>query len=466
LRKKTLPILENIEITDIAAEGNAIARVDNKVVFVPLAIPGDIVDIKITRKRTSYMEGYVVELKQPSPLRIDPFCEHFGVCGGCKWQHLPYNEQLKWKQKQVIDNLTRIGHIEIEKINPILASENTRFYRNKLEYTFSDNRWLPKELLDSENFIREPGAGFHIPGMFDKVLDINYCYHQPDPSNEFRLALKKFMVDNSLSFFHLRNKEGLVRNLVIRNTSIGEWMLIVVFGNDNQSEIQQVLNYMSKQFPLLTSLMYVVNTKMNDTINDLDVLLYSGRDHIIENMEGLKFKIGPKSFFQTNSQQAYHLYSVTRQMAGLTGNDIVYDLYTGTGTIANFVAKNASKVVGIEYVPEAIEDAKENSKLNNISNSLFFAGDMKDILNQNFIDTHGKPDVIITDPPRAGMHPDVVKSILNALPERIIYVSCNSATQARDIQLLSEMYRVTEIQPVDMFPHTHHVENVACLVKK
>lgn len=465
-RKKSLPFFENIEITDLAAEGNAIARIENKVLFVPQAIPGDIIDVQITRKKSSFMEGRMVSLKKPSSLRIEPFCEHFGVCGGCKWQHLPYEEQLKWKQKQVEDSLQRIGHVEIGKTNPILPSENTRFYRNKLEYTFSENRWLPKEMLDGENFVREPGAGFHIPGMFDKVLDINYCYHQTDPSNEFRLALRKFLLDNNLSFFHLRNKEGLLRNLIIRNTSIGEWMLVVAFGSDNQNEITQVMDFLSKQFPNITSLMYVINTKMNDTINDLDVQLFAGRDHIIEEMEGLKFKIGPKSFFQTNSLQAYHLYEKTRRMAGLTGNEIVYDLYTGTGTIANFVAKQAKKVIGIEYVPEAIEDAKENSKLNNISNTTFFAGDMKDVLTADFIATHGTPDVIITDPPRAGMHPDVVKAILFASPNKIIYVSCNPATQARDLQLLSEKYIVAEIQPVDMFPHTHHVENVACLVKK
>ena len=465
-KHKPLPVLQDIEIIDIAAEGNSIAKIENKVLFVPQGIPGDIVDVQLTRKRTSYMEGYIVTLKKPSPMRIEPFCSHFGVCGGCKWQHLPYSEQLKWKQKQVTDSFQRIGKVEIEKLHTIIPSENTRYYRNKLEYTFSDNRWLPKELITGDNYVREPGAGFHIPGMFDKVLDIDYCYHQPDPSNDFRLALKQFALEQNLSFFHLRNKEGLLRNLIIRNTSTGEWMLIIAFGSENQSEIDLVMEFMASKFPLVTSLMYVINTKLNDTINDLEIKLYRGRDHIIEEMEGLKFKIGPKSFYQTNSQQAYQLYSVARKFANLKGNEIVYDLYTGTGTIANFAAHQSKKVIGIEYVADAIVDAKENSQINNIANTKFYAGDMKDILNQQFIDEHGRPDVIITDPPRAGMHQSVIEAILYASPEKIVYVSCNPATQARDIQLLSEQYLVTEVQPVDMFPHTHHVENVALLIKK
>ncbi len=465
-RKKSLPILSDIEIIDIAAEGNAIAKIDNKVIFIPQGIPGDIVDVQLTRKRTSYLEGYIINLKKPSALRIEPFCEHFGICGGCKWQHLPYPEQLKWKQKQVVDSFQRIAKVEIGKINPIIPSKNTRYYRNKLEYTFSDNRWLPKEMLSSSEFVKESGAGFHIPGKFDKILDIKYCYHQPDPSNEFRLALKEFALDNSISFFNLRTKEGLLRNLVIRNTSIGEWMLIVVFGNDNKPAINKTLQFLSDKFPIVTSLMFVVNTKVNDTIHDLDIELFKGRAYIIEEMEGLKFKIGPKSFYQTNSEQAFELYKAARNMADLKGNETVYDLYTGTGTIANFVAHQCGKVIGIEFVADAIADAKENSSLNGIDNTTYFSGDMKDILNKDFINKNGNPDVIITDPPRAGMHSSVVEAILYAAPQKIVYVSCNPATQARDVQLLSEVYKVSEIQPVDMFPHTHHVENVALLNKK
>jgi 23S rRNA (uracil1939-C5)-methyltransferase len=462
-RKKILPILENIEITDIAAEGNSIARVDNKVLFVPQCIPGDIVDVKLTKKRTSYMEGYVVAIKKKSPLRIEPFCKHFGICGGCKWQHLPYPEQLNWKQKHVVDSFQRIAKVEIEKTNQILPSEHTTFYRNKLEYTFSDNRWLPKEMIIGEEFVKEPGLGFHIPGMFDKVLDIEYCYHQPEPSNKIRLAIKNFALENNIEFFNLRSKEGMLRNIIIRNTNIGEWMVIVAFAKNEKSVIKNTLSFLKNKFPEITSLMYVVNNKANDTINDLDIKLFSGRDFIVEEMEGLKFIIGPKSFFQTNSAQAYRLYSIARNFTNLTGKEIVYDLYTGTGTIANFVAKQSQKVIGIEFVPEAIEDAIKNSQVNNINNTSFFAGDLKDILNEQFIDEHGKPDVIITDPPRAGMHPSVIKSILQASPQRIVYVSCNPTTQARDIALLSEKYYVAEIQPVDMFPHTHHVENVALL---
>jgi 23S rRNA (uracil1939-C5)-methyltransferase len=465
-KKKPLPILENIEITDIAAEGNAIARVNNKVLFVPMAIPGDIIDVQLTRKRTSYMEGYIVNIKKPSSLRIKPFCEHFGLCGGCKWQHLPYEEQLKWKQKEVINNLKRIAKVEIGKINDILPSENTQFYRNKLEYTFSDNRWLDKEQIEGEAFIREPGAGFHIPGKFDKVLDINYCYHQPDPSNEIRLALKDFALQNNLEFFNLKTKQGFIRNLIIRNTNMGEWMVIVCFGREDKNDINGVLEFLAATFPFLQSLMYVVNTKQNDTINDLEVNLFKGRDYIIEEMESLKFKVGPKSFYQPNSLQAHKLYNVVRLMAKLSGTEMVYDLYTGTGTIANFLAKDAIKIIGIEYVNEAIEDARENSRLNTIKNTDFFAGDIKDILTRQFIDENKNPDVIITDPPRSGMHALVIDSILYAQPSRIVYVSCNSATQARDIALLYDKYHVIEIQPVDMFPHTHHVENVALLVKR
>jgi 23S rRNA (uracil1939-C5)-methyltransferase len=465
-KKKPLPILENIEITDIAAEGNAIARVNNKVLFVPMAIPGDIIDVQLTRKRTSYMEGFIVNIKKPSSLRIKPFCEHFGLCGGCKWQHLPYDDQLKWKQKQVIDNFKRIAKVEIGKINDILPSENTQFYRNKLEYTFSDNRWLDKEQIDGETFIREPGAGFHIPGKFDKVLDINYCYHQPEPSNQIRLALKNFALQNKLDFFNLKTKQGFIRNLIIRNTNFGEWMIIVCFGREDKNEMLKVLEFLESSFPLLQSIMYVVNTKQNDTISDLEVRLYKGHNYIIEEMENLRFKVSPKSFFQPNSLQALNLYNVVRTMANLSGTELVYDLYTGTGTIANFLARKAKKVIGIEYVNEAIDDAKENSRINLIENTEFFAGDIKDILTQQFIEDNNMPDVIITDPPRSGMHASVINTILYAQPSRIIYVSCNSATQARDIGLLYDKYHVLEIQPVDMFPHTHHVENVALLVKR
>lgn len=465
-RKKVLPLLENVEIVDIAAEGNSISKVDGKILFVPQGIPGDIVDVQVTRKRTNFMEGKIVALKKPSLSRIEPFCSHFGICGGCKWQHLPYEMQLAWKEKQVTENIKRIGQVEVEKVYPIMASANERFYRNKLEYTFSNNRWLPKELINGADFVREPGVGFHIPGMFDKVLDIAYCYHQPDPSNEIRLSVKKFVMENNLSFFDLRSKVGLMRNLIIRNTNLNQWMVIVVFGENNEEQIQKVLNHISVTFPDITSLMYVVNQKVNDTIHDQEVKLYKGLPYIVETMEDLKFKVGPKSFFQTNSLQAYNLYSVARKFAKLTGKEVIYDLYTGTGTIANFVAHQAKKVIGIEYIVDAIEDAKENSKINNIDNTYFFAGDMKDILVQNFIDKNGKPDIIITDPPRAGMHPDVVKAILYASPQKIVYVSCNPATQARDIQLISESYSVAEIQPVDMFPHTHHVENVALLIRK
>jgi 23S rRNA (uracil1939-C5)-methyltransferase len=465
-KKKPLPIIEDIEITDIAAEGNAMARVNNKVLFVPMAIPGDIVDVQLTRKRTSYMEGYLVNIKKPSPLRIKPFCEHFGICGGCKWQHLPYPEQLKWKQKQVVEHLKRIAKVEIGKINDILPSENIQFYRNKLEYTFSDNRWLEKDKIEGDAYIREPGAGFHIPGKFDKVLDINYCYHQPDPSNQIRLSLKKFALQQNLDFFNLRTKQGFIRNLIIRNTNIGEWMVIVCFGSDEKQNIEKVLDHLSKEFPFIHSLMYVINTKQNDTINDLEISLFKGRDHIIEEMEDLHFKISPKSFYQTNSKQAYKLYCIVKSMAGLTGNELVYDLYTGTGTIANFLARNSKKVIGIDFIEDAIKDARENSRINSIGNTEFFTGDIKDILTQKFIDENKLPEIIITDPPRSGMHASVIDAINYAAPGRIIYISCNSATQARDIALLYDKYHIIEIQPVDMFPHTHHVENVALLIKR
>ncbi len=463
--KKQLPLLENVLITDVAAEGKAIAKVNEKVVFVPYVAPGDIVDIQLTRKKNNYAEGKAIRFHSYSDKRAEPFCEHFGVCGGCKWQHLPYEEQLKYKHKQVIDNITRIGKVEIKEIFPILGSERTVFYRNKLEYTFSNKKWLTEEEIRSgATFEQMYGLGFHIPGAFDKVLDINKCWLQDDISNRIRLAIKDYCFSHDgYSFFNLRHQEGLMRTLMIRTTSTGDLMVVVVFYYEDKDRREALLSYLVEQFPEITCLQYVINEKCNDTITDQEVITFHGNDHIIEQMEGLSFKIGPKSFYQTNSEQAYNLYKVARDFAGLTGNELVYDLYTGTGTIANFVSRQAAKVIGIEYVPEAIEDAKVNSTLNNIENTLFFAGDMKDILNTDFINEHGRPDVIITDPPRAGMHEDVINTILFAHPARIVYVSCNPATQARDLQLLDEAYKVMKVQPVDMFPHTHHVENVVLL---
>lgn len=461
--KKPLPLYENITITDVAAEGKAIAKVDDLVIFVPFVAPGDIVDIQLTRKKNRYAEGKAVKIHHFSTLRNVPFCEHFGICGGCKWQHLPYAEQLKYKQQQVVDNLTRIGKVELPEVMPILGSAKTDFYRNKLEYTFSNKRWLTdSERFSDTRFDDMDALGFHIPGMFDKVLDIRKCWLQVDISNRIRLTIKEFCKKNQYTFFDLRNQEGLMRNLIIRTTSTGELMVIVIFYQEDE-KCEKLLQHLADCFPEITSLQYVINQKANDTITDQEVIVYRGADCIYEEMEGLKFKIGPKSFYQTNSEQAYTLYQVARDFANLTGEELVYDLYTGTGTIANFVARQCRKVVGIEYVPEAIADAKVNATLNLIENSAFFAGDMKDLLTDAFIAEHGRPDVIITDPPRAGMHDDVIKTILNAAPKRIVYVSCNPATQARDLSLMSEQYKVTKVQPVDMFPHTHHVENVVLL---
>lgn len=464
-KRKPLPILEKVTIKDVAAEGKALARVDDMVVFVPYAAPGDVVDIQLLRKRHNYAEGKVVAIHEYAKERAVPFCEHFGVCGGCKWQHLPYEAQIRYKHKQVIDNLTRIGKIEMEEILPILGSVHTQFYRNKLEYTFSNKKWLTEEQVQSgEQFDCMNGVGFHIPGMFDKVLDIHKCWLQDDISNQIRLAVKEYCLSHEgYSFYDLRNQEGFMRTLMIRTASTGDLMVVVVFYHEDKEKREALLSYIADKFPQITSLLYVINEKCNDTITDQEVLVFKGKDHIIEEMEGLKFKVGPKSFYQTNSEQAYNLYKVTRSFAQLTGNELVYDLYTGTGTIANFVSRQAKKVIGIEYVPEAIEDAKVNSALNQIENTLFFAGDMKDILTQDFINEHGRPDVIITDPPRAGMHDDVIKTILFARPRRIVYVSCNPATQARDLNLLDVAYAVKKVQPVDMFPHTHHVENVVLL---
>lgn len=465
--RKPQPIYPSVEIVDIAAEGKAIAKIDNMIVFIPFVVPGDIVDLQLSRKKKNYAEGKPIRFEKYSDIRTEAFCEHFGVCGGCKWQILPYEEQLRYKQKQVEDNLTRIGKIDLPKIKPILGSEKTTFYRNKLEYTFSNKKWLTWDQVKSgETFDNMNALGFHIPGCFDKVLEINKCWLQEDVSNQLRNFIRDYCYEKEYTFFDLRNRGGLMRTLIIRTSSIGELMVIVVFYDDDKEKHEDVLNAIAEKFPQITSLLYIINQKANDTITDQEVLTWKGNDYIYEEMEGLKFKIGPKSFYQTNSEQAYNLYKITRDFAGLTGDELVYDLYTGTGTIANFVARNARKVVGIEYVEDAIEDAKFNSQNNKIENTLFYAGDMKDILTQDFINEHGKPDVIITDPPRAGMHDNVIEAILFAEPEKVVYVSCNPATQARDLNLLDAKYKVEKVQPVDMFPHTHHVENVVLLIKK
>jgi 23S rRNA (uracil1939-C5)-methyltransferase len=466
-RRKELPFLEKVRITDIAAEGNALARIENLVVFVPMLIPGDVVDLQVIRKRKKFLEGRVVKFHEYSPLRIEPRCSHFGICGGCKWQHLPYSLQLQYKEKQVKDNLIRIGKIDLPEVSPIIGSSDEFMYRNKLEFTFSNKRWYTKEEVESGvKFEREAALGFHIPGLFDKVLDIDYCHLQPEPSNSIRNAVRKYAISNSLEFFDLREQSGFLRNLVIRNTRDGNVMVIAVFFHEDKEMREGLLDFLYNEFPQITSLMYVINPKKNDSLNDQNPILYKGNDHIVEEMEGLKFRIGPKSFYQTNTRQAIELYRVARKFAALTGSETVYDLYTGTGTIANFIASSAEKVIGIEYIDEAVEDAKINAGLNNIRNTFFFAGDMKDILSEEFVKQNGHPDVIITDPPRAGMHEDVVKAMLKAAPDRIVYVSCNASTQARDILLLSEKYQVAGVQPVDMFPHTHHVENVVLLKRK
>jgi len=463
-RNKKHPLLERVLIEDIAAEGKALARVDNKVVFTAFAIPGDVVDIQITQERKSYMEGYITQYHEYSKLRTEVFCEHFGMCGGCKWQSLPYAEQLNFKQRQVSDQLKRIGKVNVDMILPIIGSEKTTHYRNKLEFTFSNNRWLTnEEIATREDIPVEPALGFHIPGKFDKVFDVKNCYLQPEPSNAIRLEVKKFALQNELTFYNIRSREGFLRNLIIRTASTGDVMAIFSFFYDDVEKRNDLLTHIKNCFPQITSLLYVINPKANDTINDLDIISFSGNEYILERMEGLQFKIGPKSFYQTNSEQAYVLYKVAREFAGLTGKELVYDLYTGTGTIAQFIAKNSSKVIGIEYVPEAIVDAKENSKVNGVSNVDFFAGDIKDLLVESFFQVHGYPEVVILDPPRAGIHEDVVKALLHANPKKIVYVSCNPATQARDIALLSDNYTLVSVQPVDMFPHTHHVENVVLL---
>lgn len=463
-KRKELPILTDVCISDVAAEGKSLARVDDYVVFVPYGAPGDIVDIKLERKKKSYAEGRIVEYKKYSDKRITPKCSHFGTCGGCKWQHLPYEEQLKFKQKQISDALTRIAKVDLPEIMDIIGSENVWEYRNKMEYTFSNKKWISfEELRSGVEISNRDGAGFHIPGAFDKVLDINRCHLQNEIGDRIRLFIKDFGLKHNYSFYDLKAQQGFLRTLMIRTASTGEIMVLVAFGENNPQQIERLLQEIKVSFPEITSLLYVVNTKCNDTFGDLDVVTYAGSDFITEEMDGLKFRVGPKSFYQTNSRQAFRLYSVARDFAELTGKELVYDLYTGTGTIANFVARNAAKVIGIEYVEAAISDAKINSEMNGIGNTLFYAGDMKDVLNDKFIEVHGSPDVMIVDPPRAGMHEDVVNVILRAKPHRIVYVSCNPATQARDLAMLDSQYKVDAVQPVDMFPHTHHVENVVKL---
>lgn len=469
-KRKEFPILENVTITDVAAEGKALARVNDMVVFVPFVVPGDVVDLKIRKKKHSYCEAEVVRFVKYSETRAEPVCQHFGVCGGCKWQNLPYEEQLRAKQQQVFDQLSRISHVQLPEFNPIMGSQLTLHYRNKLEFGCSNKRWLTREQVASgETFDTMNAIGFHITGAFDKILPIEKCWLMDDLQNRIRNEIRDYALANGITFFDLRQQVGLLRDVMIRNSDTGEWMVLVQFhfeSEGDQQTAEALLSHLGEQFPQITSLLWVDNQKCNDTFGDLPVQVFKGNDHIFEVMEDLKFKVGPKSFYQTNTLQAYHLYDVARQFANLNGNEIVYDLYTGTGTIANFVARKAKKVVGVEYVPEAIEDAKVNSELNGIDNTTFYAGDMKDILNDEFIAENGQPDVIITDPPRAGMHADVLETIVRANPKRIVYVSCNPATQARDLIALDNNYEVKAVQPVDMFPHTPHVENVVLLERR
>lgn len=463
---KEQQILTALTVIDIAEEGKGIARADEMVVFIEKAIPGDIVDATVYRKKKKFAEAKILNLIEPSKDRVDPFCEHFGVCGGCKWQHMNYDAQLKYKQKSVVDALQRLAGLEVSHAEAILPSAEDKYYRNKLEYTFSNKRWLTAidGTINDENEMN--ALGFHVPLRFDKILEINHCYLQADPSNDLRNKISAFAKENSISFYDLRAHEGALRNLVIRTSSTGELMVIVIFAYPEEGQVELMMDYVKATFPQITSLLYIINQKKNDTFSDQEVLLYSGREFIYEEMEGLKFRIGPKSFYQTNSLQAYELYKITRDFADLKGDELVYDLYTGTGTIANFIAKKAKKVVGVEYVPTAIEDAKVNSKINGIENTVFYAGDMKDVLNADFVKENGKPDVVITDPPRAGMHPDVVERLMEMEADKIVYVSCNAATQARDLIRLKEKYDLVRIKPVDMFPHTQHVENVVLLKLK
>ncbi|MCK0161969.1 23S rRNA (uracil(1939)-C(5))-methyltransferase RlmD [Allomuricauda sp. F6463D] len=469
MRKKTKrKTFENVEVIDAGAKGKSVGKApDGRVIFLTNAVPGDVVDVMTTKKRKAYFEGVATNFHKFSDKRTEPVCEHFGVCGGCKWQHMGYEHQLYFKQKEVENNLKRIGNVELPGITPILGSKEHYFYRNKMEFSFSDSRWLTQEEINSDNEIEDRNAlGFHIPGMWDKILDIKKCHLQQDPSNAIRLETKNFANENGLTFFNPRKQKGLLRTLMIRTSSTGEIMVLVQFYENNEAHRELLLNHLQETFPEITALLYVVNTKGNDTIYDQEIVCFAGRDHIFEEMEDLHFKINAKSFYQTNSAQAYELYKITRDFAGLSGNELVYDLYTGTGTIAQFIAKNAKKVVGVESVPEAIEDAKSNAKHNNISNVDFFVGDMKNVFNDAFIAEHGQPDVIVTDPPRDGMHKQVVEQLLSVAPAKIVYVSCNSATQARDLALMNEKYKITKVQPVDMFPQTHHVENVVLLEKR
>lgn len=463
-KKKKLPLLEEIEIIDAGSEGKAVARKDNMVVFVPFAAPGDICDVQVTRKRKSYYEGRVLAYHKKSEIRTAPQCQHFGLCGGCKWQHIQYQKQIEFKQKQVTDNFTRIGKLEIPEIHPIIASEEQYYYRNKLEFTFSNRKWLTDNNVDRNDEDRMKGLGFHLPGMFDKILDIEECLLQDKLSNKIRNAIRDYTIKQGYSYYDVYSWEGIMRNIIFRNTTLNEWMVIVVFNEDNQPLILELLYFIKETFPEITSLMYVINKKRNPDISDLEIRWFAGQEFILEEMEDLKFKIGPKSFFQTNSHQALKLYQVAREFADFKGHENVYDLYTGTGTIANFIARNVSKVSGIEYVADAIKDARENSKINDIENTSFFAGDIIDVLHDDFVKENGMPDVIITDPPRAGMHEKAIKKMMELTPDKIVYISCNPATQARDIALMTDKYTLRKIQTVDMFPQTQHVENVALLV--
>jgi len=467
-RKNRKQVFKNLEVIDAGAKGKTVAKApDGKVVFLPNAVPGDVVDVQTFKKRKAFYEGKAIAFHKLSDKRTDPKCEHFGTCGGCKWQYMSYEHQLFFKQKEVTNNLTRIGHIQLPDVTPILGSKEQYFYRNKMEFSFSDSRWLTLEEIQSDNDLGDRNAlGFHIPGMWDKILDVKKCWLQADPSNSIRNSVKQFAIDNNLEFFNTRNQTGLLRTMMIRTTSTGEIMVLIQFYKEDTEKRELLLDYLKVTFPEITSLQYVINGKANDTIYDQEVICYNGRDHIFEEMEGLKFKINAKSFYQTNSEQAYNLYKITRDFANLSGDELVYDLYTGTGTIAQFVAKNAKHVIGVESVPDAITAAKENAQLNNIDNVEFYVGDMKNVFNQEFINTHGQPDVIITDPPRDGMHKDVVNQILNISPDKIVYVSCNSATQARDLALMDADYKVVKTQAVDMFPQTHHVENVVLLERR
>jgi len=467
-RKKSRKIFSNVLVTDAGAKGKSIAKApDGRVIFISNAVPGDVVDIQTMKQRKAYYEGKAIKIQEYSPKRTEPVCKHFGTCGGCKWQNMHYDYQLEYKQREVVNNLQRLGKIELPEITPISGSKDIYFYRNKMEFSFSDSKWLTLKQIQSDEIIEDRNAlGFHIPGMWDKILDIDKCHLQRDPSNAIRNGVKEFATQNNIPFFNTRNQEGLLRTLMIRTSSIGELMVLVQFFKDDQEPRELVMNYLKETFPEITSLLYVINEKGNDTIYDQEVLCYAGRDYIFEEMEGLKFKINAKSFYQTNSEQAYELYKITRDFAGLNGDETVFDLYTGTGTIAQFVAKKAKKVIGVEAVPDAITAAKENAQLNGIENVEFYVGDMKNVFNDAFIAQHGQPDVVITDPPRDGMHKDVVAQLIKIKADRIVYVSCNSATQARDLALLDEYYKVERVQPVDMFPQTHHVENVVLLKLK